>query len=277
MLWEVDEDLAVCKAWLAVAEDPNFGRTRWGREFWHAVTRKCHTEGGLTRRSLSSIRSRIGLIQPIVTDFNCCVAAATHYHASAGYEAILQIAREAYAKIRAKPFTMRHCWELLRHHEDFAESFSSDPDASELEFLDPNDFDMPVRTTRSKAVHPTPSSIGHEAEHDAEEQCRPARRVDESDSDQEILRVNPRKRKATMFESWQEMTATYAAVEKRRLVYEEKRYDVAVSRSTLEAERLQREIIKQSVEAAKKKALARKGLRDAGVPENEINALLPLN
>ncbi|TMW61761.1 hypothetical protein Poli38472_010824 [Pythium oligandrum] len=79
-----------------------------------------------------------------------------------------------------------------------------------------------------------------------------------------------------VFDYWPGMEASRAAIKKQELLLEMNLHQVQVLRVTLQAMNSQAKAKENRIKNAKEKALARKGLRDVGMPEGDINLVFPL-
>ncbi|CAN6226968.1 unnamed protein product [Urochloa humidicola] len=119
-----DEDVTLVSAWLSVSLDAIAGVDQSSSTFWSRISELFHhNDKTTTTRTIGSLQHRWSTIQECCNKWAGCLTQVAHQRPSGvPLQEHVNLAQERYKdkdkdKTKKKPFTLFHCWTLLKHHE----------------------------------------------------------------------------------------------------------------------------------------------------------------
>nr|GEY88650.1 hypothetical protein [Tanacetum cinerariifolium] len=116
--WTIEEEIALCKAFVAKSKDIVKGNGKKAAGFWREVAEHFHEEMGKEKRSYDSINCKWkNRIRPKVSQFCEIYNSVRDRHQSGSRDNIVyQEAELEYRTIYNAPFTLTECWKILKDH-----------------------------------------------------------------------------------------------------------------------------------------------------------------
>ncbi|GKA54347.1 hypothetical protein Tco_0753296 [Tanacetum coccineum] len=116
--WTIEEDVALCKAWVSASENSIEGNGKKASGFWTEVTEFFHKEMGKQKRSYASVNCKWkNRIRPKVSQFCEIYNIVKDRHQSGSCDTtIYQEAKIEYRTIFNAPFALTDCWKILKDH-----------------------------------------------------------------------------------------------------------------------------------------------------------------
>ncbi|GJU89050.1 hypothetical protein Tco_1301473 [Tanacetum coccineum] len=122
--WTMDEEIALCKGWLAVSENSKQGNSRKSSGFWCEVLSYIESKTGqYGKRTYDMVIGKWKTVRPTVIRF-CGVynnIMRMGPESGAGDEDYVQRAMIHYQIDTGIPFKLRYCWEVLKDHPKWQE------------------------------------------------------------------------------------------------------------------------------------------------------------
>ncbi|GJU87166.1 glutathione S-transferase T3-like protein [Tanacetum coccineum] len=116
--WTIEEEIALCKAFVAKSEDSVQGNGKKAAGFWREVAERFHEEMGEDKRSYDSVNCKWkNRIRPKVSQFCEIYNSVRDRHQSGSCDnTVYQEAELEYRTIYNAPFTLTECWKILKDH-----------------------------------------------------------------------------------------------------------------------------------------------------------------
>ncbi|GJU62000.1 glutathione S-transferase T3-like protein [Tanacetum coccineum] len=122
--WTMQEEIALCKGWLAVSENSKQGNLRKSSGFWYEVLSYIESKTGhYGKRTYDMVIGKWKTVRPVVVRF-CGVynnIMRMGPESGVGEEDYVQKAMIHYQIDTCIPFKLRHCWEILKDHPKWQE------------------------------------------------------------------------------------------------------------------------------------------------------------
>ncbi|GKC02437.1 glutathione S-transferase T3-like protein [Tanacetum coccineum] len=115
--WTNEEEIALCKGWVHVSENSAKGNARKTDGFWTEVKDYVHKKTNSDKRTYDMVCGKWKTVRPNVARF-CGVhdnVARMAQESGAGDEDYFNKALLDYEAEFGLPFTLRHCWEVLKY------------------------------------------------------------------------------------------------------------------------------------------------------------------
>ncbi|GJY20108.1 hypothetical protein Tco_0392674 [Tanacetum coccineum] len=116
--WTIEDDVALCKAWVSASENNIEGNGKNTSGFWTEVTEYFHKEMGEHKRSYDSVNCKWkNRIRPKVNQFCEIYNSVKDRHQSGACDTtIYQESEIEYRTIFNAPFALTGCWKILKDH-----------------------------------------------------------------------------------------------------------------------------------------------------------------
>ncbi|KAL3645651.1 hypothetical protein CASFOL_010831 [Castilleja foliolosa] len=133
----VDQDAAICNAYLCITQDPIVGNSQKKEKFWDRILAKYVELTNDSRRSFASIKARWSTIQKACSKFSGILRQIKRqHHSGMTAQNEIDLAKRQYKDDVEKPFPhLDACWEILEHSIKFSEisDFDSTTRLSQME------------------------------------------------------------------------------------------------------------------------------------------------
>lgn len=111
--YNATEDLALCRAWVAVSEDPVIGTGQQNNRFWERIQETYNLNPG-NDRSIPSLQSHWGPLQKSLSKFAAAIEQVKGFHASGkSTQNLIGDAHAYYLKVEGHEFKHYQCYDLV--------------------------------------------------------------------------------------------------------------------------------------------------------------------
>lgn len=169
--FSTDEDLQLCKSWLAISQDPLIANNQSGASFWKRVHDDFAQHSPHVPRTVASLEGRWGPMNRSIAKYCGCVEQVKGYKQSGKNVKSLQADSHAlYLKLEKHEFKFVQCYNILSSAPKWTE-YSSDlslrsrrsskrpssscPTASESQSDTESTFERPVGQKKAKKMNQT--------------------------------------------------------------------------------------------------------------------------
>ncbi|GJS26461.1 ribonuclease H-like domain-containing protein [Tanacetum coccineum] len=154
--WTIEEEIALCKAFVAKSEDSVQGNGKKAAGFWREVAEHFHEEMGEDKRSYDSVNCKWkNRIRPKVSQFCEIYNSVRDRHQSGSCDnTVYQEAELEYRTIYNAPFTLTECWKILKDHPKWKKEIrigvNLNDEAADSEDVEAQEVPAPIGRDRAK-------------------------------------------------------------------------------------------------------------------------------